>query len=156
MRIEITNKKFWIIIIVLSIIAIANLANFFIESDYLKSNLYGIYLGNDDIIKVKTNRSIMDIQETFYHELGHHVWFKILNDTERELYKSIIPMDRLHGGSVKEDFASWFKIYAMNQCGNKIRCDFIENTIDKHNIELFYYKQKRIGGFTLTPSNEGN
>jgi len=146
MKIEITNKKFWIIISFLFIVAVLNFMKFYVEYEHTKDSLYGLYMKSHETIEVRIDTDFLDIQSYFYHELGHHVWFTVLNESERKEYEFIVHnnTDKIWKQEIKEDFAEWFKIYVMNQCGSMFRCNFIEDVIYRYELDLFYYNQNQI------------
>lgn len=53
------------------------------------NKIYGeyFYVGNPGTIKIYDNGYMNP--ETVYHEVGHHVWYKIFNNTQRSHYKQI-------------------------------------------------------------------
>jgi len=123
-----------IILVVSTIINLSVL--FYILSLYDNVNLGGLYFKDKEIIMIEIeNKSVPYIQRVFYHELGHHIWYTFLNETEREHYAFLI--NEINEKEIKEDFATWFSIYLYGQSGEEERNIFFKEKIEKYNLDLY-------------------
>lgn len=95
--------------IICSILIIDNISKSFLDYQYKLENSAGTYNPLTQKIEIKAkNKDIPYIQEIFYHELGHHIWFKIMNETEREQYAFSI--NKTDKEEIQEDFAQKYDL----------------------------------------------
>ena len=84
------------------------------------TNLGGQYWVNDKLIEVNMyNRPLEDGEESFYHELGHDVYYR-MNETEQAVWESIKFEDypsEYAKTSFKENFAVSFSLYVRGVRG---------------------------------------
>ena len=135
MRKETFNNSLKTILIVACII---NVFLFFFILNPSSNISAGLYFRYKEVIIVEAeNTRLSFIQEVFYHELGHHIWYTVLNKTEIEDYSSLV-----NETDAEEDFAGRFSIYLYGGYVKKEKYDFFEEMIDKYNLDL-YRKTRR-------------
>lgn len=139
-RITIVHKKrfyFWrylpiILFISLSLI-IANITEEKLQEkviDYM--GLY--YVSTGDIWLETKGLTVDEIENTFYHELAHHVWFEILSQEERDNYTRIS-----YSSDPEEDFAENVIAYRNNYRfleEPRIKKDFVEDILERYGVDV--------------------
>ena len=85
------------------------------------------------------DRTNIEIEETFYHEAGHHIYYDSMSRSKREAWDLIVetyPDDALTKYAKtdnEEDFAETYMKYRMNDCPmDNPRCIFAEKMYKKY------------------------
>jgi hypothetical protein len=110
-------------------------------------NVIGLYLPKLDLkeppnnlpeaapmLFVTSGVSRADLPATFYHEYGHHVWHRLMTDSERDLFESLYELEKSMNTlpteysetSAKEAFAECYSCYIRKAPLEKTFSDFFD------------------------------
>jgi len=99
----------------------------------------GRYFHNTKIlVYTEKEDSIAHIQRVYQHELGHHIWYSVMNDTERDNYKYVYEHQNDTDWTVEEDFAEWFSIYTDGMSGEWERNMVFQDVIQKYGLDIWW------------------
>jgi len=91
------------------------------HADYL-AKINGLYFPCSDVIYMedKMPERAGEMIRTLFHEYGHHIWYQVMNESERDVYMGIYNSTdgfastyALEGGP-EEDFAESYEAYMMS------------------------------------------
>ncbi len=104
-------------------------------------SLVGYYdkIKNNMTITMALNRSIDDIERTFYHELGHHVFNVIITEEEIDRWKNLEIKEypsSYANTSLREDFAESFKFYVFNELEVEPQKTYMDDYVSKYIQDL--------------------
>jgi len=97
-----------------------------LPDDEIDTNRTGVYaVGSTTITILPMDRDAEDVERTFYHGLGHYIWYEKLKDFERNEYELIFNMTDEYVSDyaetrVIEDYAETYMEYRL---GNDIPDD---------------------------------
>tara|TARA_Y100000310_G_scaffold267782_1_gene279992 strand:- start:19887 stop:20306 length:420 start_codon:yes stop_codon:yes gene_type:complete len=99
---------------------------FLVGINYGWSGIY--YIHSADIYVKAKGKPIADVENTLYHELGHHIWITMLSDSEKTYYRRLANTTI---NDVGEQFARDFALFKTNI--------FAEKKLGKE-MNLYFYK----------------
>lgn len=96
------------------------------------------------------------IEEAFTHELGHWVWYNVLNEREKQQYLGLSGKPNQHDQDllkaynidenrlVEEWFAEDFRVYAAKVPDNGVESDFGNSHGDPEKLHSFFNKFRKV------------
>jgi hypothetical protein len=112
-------------------------------NSYYSKNVWGSYQKSTGILTVYTDSysgsiSIGKSQEVFFHELGHKIWFEIIDDNDREDYRLFY---NLTEEDIEEQFADDFSTWTYSRSNDDISLYFDRVISDKWKLPVWWLKK---------------